>query len=448
MAARTEEPDGAPPRRRWPRVLAFVLTFLVVLGVAAYVAFPYVARAMVVRELAARGLRLERGTIDVSMSTVTLRDVKLVSNEGVSIEMVLVEVDHDLVTARAVRVSRLVARGGRAAMETLDARLRGTPTTVENGEIVLDAIGFGLPDDAAVTVRFGRATREDTSFDLDDLKASIALPSMGETLAIEAPTAELSSGGVKEGEELAFYAPRETRDAKDPGPIVTLSAEGRGTIPVRGFRYLSAPESLTFTLVDLEELRVAIKPQKRALELSTDRLPKERLGRFGVEPPGDVSGKVSVTIDDLAKRSAKASFDVKLQGFVPPHPRELNGIVFGEHTVLRGDAEVHLDGTTPRGTLSNLVLEAGVLSMKGEGSFDGKGIEVTMQGSVACSELATSALSAHLGFAIGMGTSPLSRRFLGGTVGVTVKVEAAYATLASPTISPNAVVRCSLKLGL
>jgi ADP-dependent NAD(P)H-hydrate dehydratase / NAD(P)H-hydrate epimerase len=140
---------------------------------------------------------------------------------------------------------------------------------------------------------------------------------------------------------------------------------------------------------------------------------------------------------------AKGKFDVELPGFVPPHPRELNGIVFGKTTYATAVVDLNEQGASGDVTVKN-----GALSVKGkvDASLASKEVKLELSGSINCAELATSAVGAHLGFAASMIAGQIARDRVGGTVFVTIKAEASAKDKWKPVVVPSANVRCSVRI--
>src|SRR5262249_5015554 len=114
----------------------------------------------------------------------------------------------------------------------------------------------------------------------------------------------------------------------------------------------------------------------------------------GAPSPGAFS--VEGTIAAQGGDAPRADVAMKLDGYTPPHPRELDGIVFGTTTSLR--AKLTLE------SLANLALgavavETGALKLVGSGHYRwGLGaLALDLDGAIPCSALAASSASAHFG---------------------------------------------------
>ena len=159
-------------------------------------------------------------------------------------------------------------------------------------------------------------------------------------------------------------------------------------------------------------------------------------------PAMKISGSVTANVG--GKKAKSGSFSLLLDGYIPPHPKEASGIVFGKQTKLSGN--VRVDGLIVY--LNDLNVEAGSFKLQGSGSvnFLTGSIELRLRGNIACSELAVSAVSAHLGREAAILTRGLASGRLGGTVGVRVSVDGKLSDIANVKIVPSAMVGCNISL--
>lgn len=136
-----------------------------------------------------------------------------------------------------------------------------------------------------------------------------------------------------------------------------------------------------------------------------------------------------------------------LQGFVPPHPRELDGIVFGTAThvetafvVAKDDASVALD---------HAAVKAGAFKLTGKGLVTREGdharIQLDLAGNIACTTLATSAAESRLGHVVGAWVASAAHKALQGSVGVVVKIDASTTDLEGAKVQKTIGIGCGLK---
>ena len=136
-----------------------------------------------------------------------------------------------------------------------------------------------------------------------------------------------------------------------------------------------------------------------------------------------------------------------LSGFVPPHPRELDGIVFGKKTRLDAAFEITPDLAEVR--ISKATMKAGAFELAGPGNVKREGqdarISFDLKGSVPCSELGASAVGAHVEGFVGDILKGVARFGLGGAVGVRVLVDADTRALDQAKVEQTATVGCRLR---
>ncbi len=416
-----EAPDGLddsaakPPKksRLGLKIALVVVSTLAVLGVLGAVwvkAFlPDLIRAEAIRRAQVLGIDLEfarfeaRGVLpwDAGPEVVELEDVRA--------------------TLRAAPGARV--RATRAVVE-----LSGhEPVRVTLDGLVVSADRL---DALAALMKAGQAEPlSRVPFEAEDARVSISMLAEAAPIPVEVGAAriavengELVLDGLQAAPAIPFFA-------IEPLPITlerreTASVVRSRSLPGVTIELDDAATHATFTLD-------AMNPQALSKLLHAD-LPKMTL--------------VGVVEVDLRKRLApEATFDLRLVGFVPPHPPELGGIVFGKET--RATGAVRLVGKTLE--ITAITLKAGSLSLKGSGEADPLGtgkLSLTLKGSIGCAELAASAVGAHFGWEGSLLTGRLARGRLTGTVGVTIEVRSRIDDLEHATASPSAVIRCGVKL--
>ena len=198
------------------------------------------------------------------------------------------------------------------------------------------------------------------------------------------------------------------------------------------------------------EVHHAAKPPTASITLTPMAL--ERLsGPFGMALPIEnvtVSGKADVVF--VPKQNVdglEGSALLELDGFVPPHPPELDGFVFGNKTTVTTKYAVSDD--RKHVTLSDSLVQAGSFKLKGGGEIrrqeDHATIALDLSGSLSCKELAAANAESYLGRMI----APLARRaardFLTGSVAVFVKIRADSRDLAAAKVLRTIGVGCGLR---
>jgi hypothetical protein len=192
-------------------------------------------------------------------------------------------------------------------------------------------------------------------------------------------------------------------------------------------------------------LKPAARPPTLALTLRPVEL--SALGTaLGLSLParGPVaSGRADLTLGRApAGMSGTASLD--LDGWVPPHPKYLDGVVFGKKTAVR--THVHVSEDKAAIKLDDLDVKAGRLDMKGSGSIAEEGNHATVRldvsGPIPCTDLARSVASQELGGIFG----DLAGRVVTGSATVTISVEADTRDLGAAKVKPKVGSGCELKL--
>ena len=156
-------------------------------------------------------------------------------------------------------------------------------------------------------------------------------------------------------------------------------------------------------------------------------------------PPGLTGGEV------------KGKLSANLKGFVPPHPPELDGFVFGDLTTL--ETELTIDATRNRVTLTNTKVTAGKFELKGGGSIVREGqvasVDLSLKGALPCDALAGAAAQSRLGQLLGRVSGKQGKRtalaVVRGDVSVEVVVKARSDDLLNARLTRTIGVGCGLK---
>jgi hypothetical protein len=155
-------------------------------------------------------------------------------------------------------------------------------------------------------------------------------------------------------------------------------------------------------------------------------------------PPGELNGKVTGTTH------------MELKGYVPPHPVELTGFIFGDTTVF--DTKLDISADHQQVLLRESKVRAGKFELQGEGSIvrqpEFSRILMEMKGNLPCSALAGAAVEARFGKLLGQFTpaaSATARHSVEGSVGVVVKVDADSRNLPGARVEKRIGVGCGLR---
>jgi len=183
--------------------------------------------------------------------------------------------------------------------------------------------------------------------------------------------------------------------------------------------------------------------------------PAERLAKplgLGLSVTGVVvSSETTIAFaSGAAEGSISGVSSVTLKGYVPPHPFELDGFIFGDTTSF--DTKFTLPKTRDRITLSESRLKAGKFELKGDGlvsrGSDHSEATLNLNGELPCSALAgveaESRLAKLLGGALAGKAGKLAEKLVNGSVHVGLKLSADTRQLSAAHIERTIGVGCGL----
>jgi hypothetical protein len=266
--------------------------------------------------------------------------------------------------------------------------------------------------------------------------------------SVEEPWLALTGGTLaKTSAGTAFAAEKARVAGADIGRVgATYAATGSSVALGFGETELSkAP-----LRVDAEQ---APRPK---VTLTLAPVPLERLaGPFAMAlPVKDVVGSGKVTFDFASRDSMVPTGGharLELEGYVPPHPVELDGFVFGDTTLLETDFRVGANLDDLR--LEHTSVTAGKFVLSGSGNVtheaEGARVRLDLRGALPCDSLASAAaesrLARLLGRAAGRKGGIAAFRLIGGSVAVRVQVEASTAHLPDAKVERSIGIGCGLK---
>jgi ADP-dependent NAD(P)H-hydrate dehydratase / NAD(P)H-hydrate epimerase len=174
--------------------------------------------------------------------------------------------------------------------------------------------------------------------------------------------------------------------------------------------------------------------------------------RDALFPGATASGSASLELpaaELVASREGHAH--ITLKGYIPPHPLELDGFVFGDTTSF--DTGFTLPDGQTRMLLHDSVVTAGRFQIKGGGilSFatDPTELSLDLRGDLPCDALAGAAaesrLAKILGSALSAKAGALARRSVQGSVSVTVAVAANSKNWAAAKVNRRIGIGCGLR---
>jgi hypothetical protein len=164
--------------------------------------------------------------------------------------------------------------------------------------------------------------------------------------------------------------------------------------------------------------------------------------------PGVVaSGTAELTfVSGIEAGPVSGRLDAKLDGWIPPHPVELDGFLFGSSTTFTSNLDVDAARTVVRLTTSRV--RAGAFDLTGNGRIDRAAkwstIQTSLSGNLPCSAVAESAAAAHVGSFLAELVGSAARRTVSGSVAVRVRLSADTRDLAHATVEPTIGVGCGL----
>ncbi len=411
-------PDTAPvakrPRkRRWLTGLAVFFGLLVTAAIAVVVLGPGYVRGRILEEALARGVVLAFDDMDLSLSQIRLHDVRI----GLA------------------GVRDFEASAGWVDVTLVDQQ----PTSITAGQLAITLTGTD------VLGALGTWKSEHA--------AALAAPLSGEDAHLEwHPSPGTAPALSLDGAKVAVDAQKGRIDAsatrflgRDAGPIA-LS----WTSPPEGFVVEIKPAAPPLSAAHIE---VRSTKDGARLKLTLARTPLGPLQSALGIPKGSealqVEGDVEMPVPSVAQPApVEGTLRLVVKGYTPPHPRELDGILFGDTTTVRSKFTLAADLTGAK--LTGLTAEAGALSLTGTGDVAREGLDarvsLKLKGTIPCTSLATSAAVARLGAGLGRLAGGLAAGALTGTVSVSLSVDAKASDIKGAKITQSARIGCKVSL--
>lgn len=412
-----KEPEK-PRRRTWLRVLVAFVGVLLGAGIALAVIAPRYVRDRVVEEARALGLVITFKDVDVGFERVSLDKVtlSLVGVPDMEAQADRIEVDLLDWQPRAVRAKGLsMALVGTSVLEQLSAWKNAHPKAL------------AAPFDAeAATIDWHPSKGVDKALSFADARVTVD-PKKGLIESKQTVFLGRDAGPVKtnwESDDIGFSVEMQPRAAPLSAIHIDITAAKDASPRER------PNVTVTLARTKLAELQTAL-----GLPKGSDALEAE--------------GEVKMPLPSLDKPAPiEGSIRLSVKGYVPPHPRELDGILFGNVTKVRSDFTVEPDFS--RAKLSQVQVEAGALALRGLGDVDRDGFDatvaLTLKGTIPCTALATSAAVAHLGAEWGKLAGGLASGALRGNVLVVLTVETKASDIASAKIEKSARLGCKISV--
>jgi hypothetical protein len=192
---------------------------------------------------------------------------------------------------------------------------------------------------------------------------------------------------------------------------------------------------------------------ERTVNVALAPIPLTRLGALlrvalpleGVTASGTLTARIPNNL--AAGGRVAGNVDVLLKGYVPPHPVELDGFVFGDTTSVSTHYVVEAEQL--RVVLTQSRVRAGRFELAGEGELraevQGARLSLILRGQLPCNALASAAAESRLGRALGKVTGKAALQVVSGTVGVHVAVDANTSDLGRARVLKTISPGCGLK---
>jgi hypothetical protein len=184
--------------------------------------------------------------------------------------------------------------------------------------------------------------------------------------------------------------------------------------------------------------------------------PLERLAApFAVTlPVHGVAASASAGFEFASKEATlpeRGAARAELHGWIPPHPAELDGFVFGDTTTLETNLAFAPDGKSV--TLADTRLTAGKFALTGGGHLvrtsDAAELALDLRGALPCDALASAAAQSRVGRLLGRvqgeRAGSVAHQAIGGSVGVRVEITASTKNIAAASIKRGIGIGCGLK---
>lgn len=405
--------------RRWLKVglLSLAMLTLIFGGIATYLTlrWPAMLKQAITDKGNDQGLNLKYEQVDAQgilpwhsgAKKVTLKGVTIKSEEAPDVELELNEVrvplKGSLLSLQPERVEvdgAYISAPDMPSLLALEAAAKSgkagkTPVVITDAKIRIGHIAESLP--LPIVGRAGRIEIRDGKVDLADVTLEVPIPFVDFKLGP-------ASAKVERGEDMTWAT-------IDPYHFARIGLSNDG-----------------------ERGKVSVEPvHSRVLN-----------EQFGLDLPDmKLSGDLDLVL--AGERAPTGAFAVVLDGYLPPHPKELNGILHGKTSKASGKLR-HKDQVI---YIDDLVIEAGALKLKGKGRVDfvdGGNLNLDLAGNVACSELAASAVGSHWGPVAGLITGQLASGRLTGTVQVRVSVDVKLNEIKKAKFTPSASIGCGVSL--
>lgn len=402
-----------------------------VLGALAYL--PGYVERRVVAEAKARGIQLSPGEVAFGFGWVQLSDAKATLIGAPSFE---------------------------AKLKLVDVSLQGfAPTQVQLSDVQVGVSG-SLP---RVLLELGEWTKDHPDAFAAPLLANKVTLRVSEAPAT-APWLELSHGFLTRTVAGAAFSAQSCKlSGFEIGQVGAGFTKTGGDVSI-GFgdqRAQAAPLRLDASMDAKGEgkVRLTLSPTRLGLLGKGLGIPLPLpdvivSGSADLTFPAGLLGTKATGTHSIPEHTASAlsgTLSTRLQGFIPPHPPELDGFVFGDVTTF--DTELSINAERDRVTLTHSKVKAGKFELSGGGNIARDGadasVDLDLKGSLPCDALAGAAAESRLGQLLGRASGKQGKRtalaLVRGDVSVEVGVQANTRDLANAKLTQKIGVGCGLR---
>ena len=418
----------APAARSNLKVIAVGFALLLLLASGAVVTLVLMlddlARDRIVAEAKKRGLDVSVGSVDVSLGSIRLGDLRV---SAIGVEGLSTQVDSLSVLLDGFQPQKLDAEGVRV-------QAVGEPLKLANQLL-------------AWREKYGRPVQRELptlSLTASQLSVSYAAAPDGATqLSLQGGALRYAASGTRLDAATASVFGISLRelgvvlDSTQLTVAANLGTDGRD-VPVRAeVSRSTAPATAKLTLFPATAGALSRWLGTELPVADTVRISgKTELQSDGGWFTGVVSGNITGVLD----------------GYTPPHPHELGGFDFGRRTTL--DVRFSSDESRRGWRLEPLHVRAGGFQLAGGGlaTVHGSNLQdgyvtanLRLTGNLLCSAVAKSAATAHVGSALGDLFGGVASHFIKGSVSVSLGIDADSRNLGGAAISQSIGVGCGLR---
>jgi len=389
----------ARPPRRWLRyLLVAVAGVVVVTGALTAIFWSTIARVLVERAASSRGVDLTAKEVSLSLSEAHLKnvDATLAAAPGVRIHAESVDVDLATLTPKRVHLHgvEIDADDPRALVAVLSAgkanKASGSlPGDADRITLRLRKVASSVP--VTVDVTADKVTHDAGHTDIKGVRGTV--PILGSPI----------------------------------GPLdVALERDAAGT---------------TLTTSAVPKAHATIAADGRTVSVAIDKIAVPGLPKASQGEAVLASGELTVEVPGGEKTPYTGKLEVTLDGFEIPHPPELDGICLGTQAKLTASLDLSREGLV----LKQMKVTDGALSLKGDATVTLSHFDGNLDGTVACSRLAGTAIAAKMGLDGSALARALAGEAVSGDVGIHLHI-VVDAKDFSVQATPSIVVRCGLGL--